>query len=142
MLLNLVISMKIGLCYICVDGHWCAVSYGFISMGTTNNFDGSLLRAIEYFAIKREKKKKLSWNNLDKWLIQEHISLVKILGAHGWFVLNILYIVTKNQYLYGDIEWHFNFQKLILETSVILVSLIYYIDFRYYYRYFYILSSF
>lgn len=58
MLLNVVISMNIGLCYICVDGHWCAVSYGFISMGTTNNFDGSLLRVIEYFAIKRGKKRK------------------------------------------------------------------------------------
>ncbi len=53
MLLNLVISMKIGLCYICVDGHWCAVFNDFISMGTAT--DGSLLRIIEYFAIKCEK---------------------------------------------------------------------------------------
>ncbi len=37
---------------------------------------------------------------MEKWLIQEHISLVTISGAHGWFVLNILYIVTKKWYIY------------------------------------------
>ncbi len=67
---------------------------------------------------------------MEKWLIQDHISLVTISGAHGWFVLNIFYIVTKKVYIYWDIEWHFNLQKLILENSVILVSLIYYFKFK------------
>ncbi len=52
------------------------------------------------------------------WLPHKHISSFNNLGPHIRFVLKGLYIISKNQFLYGENEWDFFY--FLLPTGALL----------------------